>query len=160
MLWQAILWSARSLVAVLIGAGLIDGARTVAFVFHSAPARGHVVSRSEVDTYYPLVPRPTNAAEPSPRHRVGRSTLGWFYFVPMTTRQVEVQFVDREGVTRSQYIPESMCWRVDESNIPIRMDSTDASHVRVDTFYSLWAGPTLFFLSGLLAGAFVEYVFR
>ena len=139
----AILWSARSLVVVLIGAGLYRGTRTAVFLLHSVPVRGHVVSRSSVTTYQPI-----------------DSRFRGLHFLPVTTSQVEVEFVDRGGVTRTQFVPESTCWGVRESDIPIRVDSSDTPHIRVDTFYSLWGGPTLALLAGVLIGALVEMLLR
>ena len=130
------------LVAVLVGAALIEGARTAVFLRHAIPARGYVVSRFTRTSYYP-----------SERYYGLR-------FVPATTRWVRIGFVDSAGVAASEYLPEPMCWGVDESDIPIRFNFNHSPGIRVDTFFGLWGVPTLTLLAGVLLGAFVEIFLR
>lgn len=132
-----ILWSARLVVAVLVGGALIEGARTATFLRHSTAARGHVKSRASVTTDYPY------------------DGYRGLRFVPVIAEWVQIEFVDSAGVAASEYVPEPMCWGVDESDIPIRFNFDCRPGIRVDTFFGLWGIPTLTLLAGVLIGAFV-----
>jgi hypothetical protein len=142
--FDRVLWFGRLLFAAILGNGLWNAAGTALFLSQSVATSGQVVGH-----HADVIAVPSFSGRGANPHTT--TTNAYFHYV-------DVSYRDPDGSTRFSVVPESACWGVTTLDIPIRHDRADPPHVRVDTFWGLWATSVFRLAAGAVLAFIVESI--